>query len=300
MRTCFLSFLAIAFIAGTASAQPLFQPAPQNPVYLPLVSQDRDLLAFTNYPPGGIGLYSVGVIQSDGSGYQQLTFTPGYSSPSWSPDGSQIVFYTPAGLSVMNADGSAVSPLMPENGPVIGFEPDWSPVGDRIAFTTSAGIFAINSDGSELVRLTDQDEDSFNPSWSPDGTQIAYTTWISGARAIRIRNLDGSGVYQLPGVPGAVYQPAWSPDGTRIAFPANFDGNIDIYTISPEGSGLAQLTDTPWPMLESQPAWSPDGKQVAFTLSNQTAGTFDIFIINVDGTGLRKLVTGAVDPDWSP
>jgi TolB protein len=115
-----------------------------------------------------------------------------------------------------------------------------------------------------------------------------------------IQNLDGTGKYVLPNTPGEVYQPAWSPDGEWLAFPANFGGNIDIYRIHPDGSGLEKVTDTPWPLLESEPTWSPDGNRIAFTTNNQNEDTFDLYVINFDGTGLRKLVSNAIEPDWSP
>lgn len=46
--------------------------------------------------------------------------------------------------------------------------------------------------------------------------------------------------------------------------------------------------------------WSPDGKQLAF--GSDREGQWSIFVVNADGSGLRKLETGgeAHEPTWSP
>jgi TolB protein len=57
----------------------------------------------------------------------------------------------------------------------------------------------------------------------------------------------------------------------------------------------------------SEPAWSPDGQHIAFAGSrNLKSGgylTTDLFVMNADGSGLRRLAKlpgDEHDPDWSP
>lgn len=57
-----------------------------------------------------------------------------------------------------------------------------------------------------------------------------------------------------------------------------------------DGSGQKRLTRRPGD--DWAPGFSPDGTQIAFT---QLPGT--IWVMNADGTGLRKLTAG-VDADW--
>jgi Tol biopolymer transport system component len=307
MRTFFWLLLLLAFFAGSVDLQPLASTSVLYQVFIPLVSLDRDLIAFTNEPtftgyppPGWESLISIGVIQANGSGYRQLTTEPFCRSPSWSPDGTRIVYVSETGgFSIMNADGSRKTPILIGGDLVAGYEPDWSPSTDLIAFWDD-GIHALELDKSILFPIPGTNPGDWNPALSPDGTRLAHTRYVNGSRKIMIQNLDGTGKYVLPNTPGEVYQPAWSPDGGWIAFPANFDNNIDIYRIHPDGTGLEQVTDTPWPLLESQPTWAPDGNRIAYTLNNQNESTFDVYVINVDGTGLRELVSNAIDPDWSP
>ena len=53
------------------------------------------------------------------------------------------------------------------------------------------------------------------------------------------------------------------------------------------------------------PVWSPDGSQIAFTRYVDRGGentNFSIYVVNADGTGLRRLTRGPYDssPAWQP
>jgi Tol biopolymer transport system component len=48
----------------------------------------------------------------------------------------------------------------------------------------------------------------------------------------------------------------------------------------------------------SQPAWSPNGERLAFVkYENQTE---NMYVMNADGTGARRIATNAHSPSWSP
>ena len=87
--------------------------------------------------------------------------------------------------------------------------------------------------------------------------------------------------------------------------------------MNPDGTGIVKVVGGPH--VEKFPVWSPDGSQIAFTktelsveevvgpfggtrLRARASDTSDIYIVNVDGSGLTRL-TGGMDahvPDWSP
>ncbi|MDB6173867.1 MAG: Na-Ca exchanger/integrin-beta4 [Chthoniobacteraceae bacterium] len=118
-----------------------------------------------------------------------------------------------------------------------------------------------------------------------------------------------AGLMALPGIPAN----AQSATAGKIVFSSTrADLNTDIYLMNLDGTGIQRLTyDT---SEDVQPALSPDGTKVAFVSSRGLeipAGTpgstgrekSEIYIVNVDGSGLRKLtdfgtVTG--HPVWSP
>jgi Tol biopolymer transport system component len=94
---------------------------------------------------------------------------------------------------------------------------------------------------------------------------------------------------------------------SRIAFVGNQGGSFQLYTVNPDGSGMVQVTTMPPTLFQTWvPDFSPDGVRLTFCY-----GTFDnfgnlfteIYVINVDGTGLRQLTKdGVIDcfPRWSP
>jgi PKD repeat protein len=108
---------------------------------------------------------------------------------------------------------------------------------------------------------------------------------------------------------GSGVDPALSPDGTRVAFVGNApsgsftpppppDGDIIVVDLR-DGTETNLTSDDPAPA--SAPAWSRDGRRVAFGSSK--SGTFELYAMNADGTGLEQITNGAGFsgyPTWAP
>ena len=93
-------------------------------------------------------------------------------------------------------------------------------------------------------------------------------------------------------------KPAWSPDGTKIAFTkGSFCGGYKICTINIDGSNQTNIT-----VFGSNPVWSPDGTKIAFSHDFNTYQGPGIYIVNADGTNLKKITEyGYGSPlAWSP
>ncbi len=137
--------------------------------------------------PDGNGNYQIYTSLTNGENRKQLTrFKDGGAySPSWSPDGTEIVFAqttptTSSGyyITTMNADGSDKQLLEGEfDGRVVnvvGDNPEWSPDGNKIAYDQCINcelgggnleIFVYDFENNEITQLTDTlSEDSF-PKW---------------------------------------------------------------------------------------------------------------------------------------
>ena len=95
-------------------------------------------------PPGTLPEFSLRVIESDGSGSEQLTTGNWDTSPVWSPDSSRIAFRSESRdrkLWVMESDGSGLAPLGPDI-PAFMMQ-QWSPDGRTIVVSDGNDLYAI-------------------------------------------------------------------------------------------------------------------------------------------------------------
>jgi len=83
----------------------------------------------------------------------------------------------------------------------------------------------------------------------------------------------------------------------RIVFDSDGPGNREIYVFDGNGSNYSRLTNDP--AVDRTPVFSPDGTMIAFTSDRSTRD--DIWVMNVDGTGLVQLTTiwSNREPAWS-
>ncbi len=162
------------------------------------------------------------VVGVDGADERQLTEGDCENSqPSWSSDGSHIVFT--------------------------------SMRGDRwdVEFAEALYELDVAADGAEPKRLSQADESASSASFSPDGSLIAYIhTPEDGTyphhSQIAVMRADGSDRRILTASLDrncAPYplgrEPVW--DGDRIAFGVEDGGNVHVYTVSADGSGEPEL-----------------------------------------------------------
>jgi Tol biopolymer transport system component len=91
-----------------------------------------------------------------------------------------------------------------------------------------------------------------------------------------------------------------------IAFQSFQDGYAQIYTTT-DSATRPRLVKRQRDSCYALPAWSRDGKKIAFEYNRDAAGRparrSEIYLMNADGTGLKRLTRNAVfdgDPSWSP
>jgi Ca2+-binding RTX toxin-like protein len=246
------------------------------------------------------------VMNSDGSGQTPLSASGQDASPSWSPDGTQLVFErSVAGngeVFVMNADGTGQRNLT--NNPAADIEPAWSFDGTRIAFRSNRSggvqqVFVMNADGSGQTQLTFNAGNVQEPGWSPDGAQIVYNARpdpVTATYDIWVVPASGGTPVQLTNDPANDQRAAWSPDGTKIAFVSERDARFEVYLMDADGSDELKITNNVAVSDYRNPTWSPDGTAIAWQNNNQ------IWVMDADGTDQVALTTTGfnIEPDWGP
>jgi TolB protein len=79
-----------------------------------------------------------------------------------------------------------------------------------------------------------------------------------------------------------------------------FAAGDEIYTSDTDGGSMKLVIAGGDGIVNRQPALSPDGTRIAF--SSRREGRFNIYVVGVDGQGLRRVTDGLGDsePAWSP
>ncbi|MGH7607824.1 MAG: hypothetical protein ACREME_10845, partial [Gemmatimonadales bacterium] len=179
----------------------------------------------------------------------------GLQTPSWSPDGQQLVFSGfDGGLSdlyVVNRDGTGLRRLTSDK--YADLHPAWSPDGKTIAFVTDRGpetdfetlrfgnlriaLYRLESGTIEPLSHMDYGK-NINPVWSPDGQSLAFVSDRTGISNIFLYDLHESEAYQLTdlftGVQGIVaLSPvlSWAREADRLAFVYYEDNQFSVYTL---------------------------------------------------------------------
>ena len=252
----------IAF-ASNRSGLGLYLMNPDGSGITPLAASS---LALPDWSPDGSRIAfgcngEICVINADGSGLDQLTTNAVARHPSWSGDGTKLVFESARDgndeIYVMNADGSGQTNIT--NDPGSDREPAWSPDGTKIAFTHEqpgpSQIWVMNPDGTGRLQLTTTGGINDVPAWSPDGTKIVWhSTWTGSHLWVMSANGSAQTVLTTTVADLNIF-PAWSPDGTKIVFARLRSGDFDLWVVNADGSAETQLTSGP--AADVTPAWQP-------------------------------------------
>ena len=259
------------------------------------------------------------VMRADGTGVRRVTRTGSFAgSPSFSPDGRQLVCY--------QADLKAVIDISDPR---------------RLRATTT--ILRVDLATLQDKILAEGHGEKWSPRWIRTG-QVGYS---SGGPEGGLEFIDGT-----PGLRGVYESPAWSPDGTHLVFhrdtvtdwpPMREEHSRDpafrlfrtgifpsyapdgshlvtgtgtralahngILSLEADGAGRRVIFDDPDRSAVAA-AFSPAGDRIAFGLGaffgnvlGRPSTVSNVAVVNADGSGLQLLTKGDVNdgfPSWSP
>lgn len=303
-------------VVGLDSAAPVFNPAGTKIAFVSSTDTVNSPLGVWDQTAHSSNLWVVNV---DGTGLLPLTVNTtagqmGAATPTFSPSGNQIAFASktelvnsPSGVwdqpQTLSANLWVVAPAgtgltaLTQSNTLAGVDvanPVYSPAGDAIVFSSalhtvdaaaatwdtsahSVNIWKVSPSGTGLTPLTRNTTagqmDSITPTYSSDGLKIAFASKT---------NLVSSG------------QGTWDQAQTN---------SYNIWIMSPDGSHLTPLTrsDATAGVDSINPQFTPDAQKIVFSSKLNltdaptglwdTAGTlsYNLWIINVDGTGLTPL-----------
>ena len=280
----------------------------------PAFSPDGAHVAFHSERDGG-GIYVMGA-----TGESVHRVADGGFAPSWSPDGSSLVYTTidqpdpyhlgaPGDVLTVEVqtgkkrkifDGSAIEEKDVFKNAIA---PTWSPHGRRIAFFGLMGtgsqrdLFTLDvtRDRQAPVRLTNDKPLDWAPVWAPDGRSIYFGSDRGGTLDLYRIGVDeatgkATSAPQRVSIPAGSAGPfSLSRDGSRIAFQVDSTNyGIQRFAFDPV---RREVSEPPSSILSGLPftaylAVSPDGRRLLF----QAGLTREVlYICDTNGGSLTQL-----------
>jgi len=224
-------------------------------------------------------------------------------SPSWSPDGTRVVYHKLLNLKVpswQKAWSRSPSYDLVKTDAL----PTFDPSGKRLIATSDNNKLVQIETGRNVAQTVFYQEGKLaqSPDWSPQGDAILFglgqyfRNRAQGAQVAMIRP-DGSGLREITSGANNNGFPSYAPDGKRFVY----------RTFGPEGQGLRimNLEDGQVTKLtedyDNFPRWSPRGDVIMFV--RRVDDSFVIFTIGTDGKRLKRLTDPGTDDShgtWSP
>ncbi|MGZ3279400.1 MAG: amidohydrolase family protein [Caulobacteraceae bacterium] len=254
----------------------------------PTLSPDGTKITFA-------ALEDIWLVPAGGGAPQNLTHdTASQEDPSWSPDGSKLVYTSDKGGGLpqlwirdmaTGQDRKLTSlPLQP-------LEAVWSQDGGRIAFIAADGMWGtaqlgvVDVASGAVTWLSPTLGQPGRPTWSADGRHVALSLSLPFSKSFR-EGTNQIAVYPSDHMAEPVWQipvanlsidtrggagPVWSPDGRKMA--AIYEGVLRVWPVSPDGAPIGPPRSLTAEIAHS-PSWAGDSRTLLFQ-SNDGLKTVD-------------------------
>ena len=248
------------------------------------------------------------------------------NSPSFSPDGSRLLFVDKKTILTVAASGDGdAQPLLVDEGTVDA--PTWAPDGKRLAFVSHRGSHSLigvyDLVDQTIVWLSPSLDYDRSPAFSPDGARIAFIRVLAektppdffsrrSGRPWSIWTADvktgrGRRVWTADAGPGSVFRPTISvnndtPSTTNLfwtshdelVFPWEKSGWLHLYTVLLPGGTARALTAGTFEVTHV--AFSPDRKRLAYSSTQDDPDRMHIWTVDAEhGPAVRIAQSHAIE-----
>jgi serine/threonine-protein kinase len=218
--------------------------------------------------------------------------------PSWSPDGSRIMFASPRGIEIVSALGGTARVVVPHV-PDPNADPwgsagllmpgGWTPDGKSIAFIRADTLY-LQPLGGGAPRVLARGGQMHSLAWSPDGRWIACVLGNRQAQqpGFLFANGGAAALGLIPaagGAPRALTEnqyynasPVWAADGGSLFFISNRAGGVDLYQLrlGPDGRSEGEPSRLTNGLRALSVNVSRDGRKFVYSDFAETSNVYSL------------------------
>jgi eukaryotic-like serine/threonine-protein kinase len=281
------------------------------------VSHDGTRIAFFRFYNGEVELAVSSRNGTNPKTVVRLNPAFNYFYPRWSPDdqwiGYQQGIIFDFDVFIVPEKGNAPPKALVTDGRLLnGFS--WLPDGKGIIYSSSQGstilylppfnLWTVSLNKKNPRQLTFGDTSYFHPDMNSKGNLVCsrmimhFDIWKYPVSGTPRENVQAG--QRITHQTAQVQTPSIGPNDHEIVYLSDSGGHANLWSQNLESGKSQQITYEQDPAVAmGVPVWSPDGKNIAFVLRKPGGWSVDLWLINPDGSNLRKVEAAGGWATWS-